>query len=116
MRLTLLAALAALLVPLPALAETSQVETVRVWDIDTSGRPPFKRRLVEVPVADVARLESTSEPAATITRRVVDFSGRPPFRRSTQELPVIDTARLEAQANTRRDSPHPRPFHKPRHR
>ena len=100
MRLLLLAGMAALFTPLPSLAETSHGEMVRVWEIDTSGRPPFKRRLVEVPAVDVARLESSPEPAATIQRRTVDFSGRPPFRRSIEELPVIDTARLESSQAT----------------
>jgi hypothetical protein len=84
----LISAIAGAFLALPVAADMSDnsEETVKVWEVDTSGHPPFKRTLVEVPVADVARLETVE------TERVwhVDYSGRPPFTRSYEELPVVD--------------------------
>ena len=99
----------------PGFAEVGDQETVRIWQIDTSGRPPFERRRVEVPVADLARFEQV-QVTETVTRRVADFRGRPPFRRSVQEVPLIDAASLETGLTDKAHSPTPRPFHKLRHR
>lgn len=112
---SILAGLAAAVAALPAAAETHQGETITVWEIDYSGRPPFERRQVEVPVADAASLESSTRMRETVTMRVVDYSGRPPFRRSVEEVPVVDAASLEEQATTDRKTV-PRPFYKQRHR
>ncbi len=112
----LAAALSTALFGLPAGAEMSaQGETVTVWEVDTSGRPPFKRTRVELPVADVASLESAD--VALETRRVwtTDFRGRPPFRRGYEELPVVDAASLE-YADTGDGDARPKPFFKRRHR
>ena len=96
-----------------AALEDSQ-ETVKVWRVDSKGKPPFKRTLVEVSVADVARLESMGE-IRTEKVRVVDFRGKPPFRRVTREMQVVETAALEAVDAPVRKVAKPRPFLK-RHR
>lgn len=114
-RATVFAGLAAAMTSSPAAAETIAGETVTVWEIDYSGRPPFERRQVEVPVADAASLESTNILQETVRAWVVDYSGRPPFRRSLQEVPVVDAASLEMETGTG-EGPFPKPFHKRRHR
>ena len=78
------------------LAESAPVqsltETTTVWQVDMSGRPPFKRERVEVPVVDTAQLIVTGEPMETVTVWQLDRSGKPPFRRSRVEVPVVDVA------------------------
>jgi hypothetical protein len=108
-KMLILTSLISALIPLQASASGSQ-ETVRVWQIDTSGRPPFKRSLVEMPVADAARMEPV------VTERVwtTDFSGRPPFKRGYRELPVVDAASLDVEASAA--NARPTPFFKKRHR
>ena len=93
----------------PAIADTavaSDTEMVKVWKVDFSGRPPFKRELVELPVADVAALEATDKVVETERVWTVDYSGKPPFKRKLQEIPVIDAASLEVESveesNTRK--------------
>ncbi|MHA7817346.1 MAG: hypothetical protein ACX93N_12785 [Pseudohaliea sp.] len=71
-------------------------ETVTVWAVDHSGRPPFKRERVEVPVVDTARLELADESVETVTVWTVDRSGKPPYQRRREELPVTDIAALES--------------------
>ncbi len=80
----------------------SGAEMVRVWSVDTTGKPPFKRTLVEVPAADIASLEIDDANVETVTMRVTDFRGKPPFRRTMQEVPVIDAASLEQVSETTR--------------
>jgi hypothetical protein len=111
---------AAILALPPAVVAADPEATVKVWITDTSGRPPFKRRLVELPAADIAAMETsmTTSPAwradnATIARAAVvadteatfrfwitDTSGRPPFKRSLIELPAADVAAMEMTAAT----------------
>ena len=93
----------------PALADTEASngqEMVSVWKVDFSGRPPFKRELVEVPVADIAALEASNKVIDTEVVWTVDFKGKPPFRRKMKEVPVIDAASLEFESaddsNTRK--------------
>lgn len=111
------AALAVTSLPVAAEAgsgsETAAGATVSVWDIDTSGRPPFKRRRIEVPVADVASFEM--EPVETVTKWKADYSGKPPYRRSYQELPVVDS-QGEMASDSGSGDVVPRPFYKRRHR
>lgn len=73
-------------------------ETVRVMKVDHSGRPPFQREFVEVPVTDIAALEPVDQSAAgeTVEVLVTDFSGRPPYQREWVELSVADIAAVEA--------------------
>lgn len=109
------AGLAAAMVSAPALAEVSQEATIKVWEVDMSGRPPYQRKLVEVPAIDAASME-TNAPVETVMVRTVDFRGAPPFRRTTREVPVIDAASLEAdiQSEVQR-AVKAKPFFKPRH-
>jgi hypothetical protein len=80
-----------------AVAEApSQGETVTVWAVDHSGRPPFKRERVEIPVVDTAQLEVADESVETVTVWTVDRSGKPPYDRRREELPVTDIAALES--------------------
>ncbi len=85
-----------------------------VWKVDFSGRPPFDRQLVEVPVADAASFETVLD---VEMQRVwhTDFSGRPPFKRGYADIPVIDAAQLEL-VEASQEGVRPRPFAKPRHR
>jgi hypothetical protein len=88
-----------------ALAQTNDQEMVKVWSIDFSGRPPFSRQLIELPVADVARLETSGEIIETERVWTVKKSGKPPFRRRFEDIPVIDAASLEvneADSSTRK--------------
>ncbi len=78
-----------------ASAESGGQEMVKVWSIDFSGRPPFKRQLIELPAADIARLEASNEIVEFERVWTVDYSGKPPFRRKFEEVPVIDAASLE---------------------
>jgi hypothetical protein len=112
LRTAIFAGLAAALLPFQATAGNTGQETITVWEVDTSGRPPFERRRVEVPVADTASAETVTE---TVTVWTADYSGRPPFRRSYQSVPVVDAASFEAGAETIQPVA-PRPFHKTRHR
>lgn len=74
----------------------SNKQTLRVWQVDYSGKPPFKRSLVAAPTIDVARLESLGV-VETRRLRTVDFSSRPPFRRRYQDVPILDAASLETE-------------------
>lgn len=76
-------------------ADTDEQEMVKVWTVDYSGRPPFKRELVEVPAIDLARLEASDEILEVQKVWTVKFSGKPPFKRSFEEVAVIDAASLE---------------------
>jgi hypothetical protein len=61
---------------------------------------------VEVPAADIARMEIEDVPMETVSMRVTDFRGKPPFRRTIQEVPVIDISSLEeVQESSRKAGP-----------
>lgn len=77
------------------LADTSGEQMVKVWKVDFSGRPPFKRQLIELPAADLARLEASDEVLETERVWTVNYKGKPPFRRRFEDVPVIDAASLE---------------------
>lgn len=82
-------------VPATAQEQDSQEQFVKVWETDFSGKPPFKRVMKLVPVADIAALEVESEPVETELVRVIDFTGKPPFKRKLKEVPIVDAASLE---------------------
>ena len=84
---------------------------VSVWSVDLTGAPPFSRSLVQVPAADIARLELEDGIVETTQMRVVDFRGKQPFRRTVKEVPVIDAAHLKAESTELRAAT-PRPFMK----
>lgn len=97
-------------------ADQASADLVKVWIVDTSGKPPFKRFLLEVPAEDLARLETTTGEVETQSMRVVDFRGSPPFRRSIEDIPVIDAANIEIKDSGKvRRTVRPKPFLK-RHR
>lgn len=82
----------------PSAAETA-ASTER-WEVDTRGRPPYERRLVETPVVDVAAIETIpGPPVETITVWQVDRSGKPPFKRRRVEVPVVDAAALQLESD-----------------
>lgn len=54
----------------------ADVETEVVWQTDFSGRPPFSRKQVELPVVDAASMELVEEES-----KITSFRGRPPFNR-----------------------------------
>ena len=70
-----------------------------VWTVDSRGRPPFQRSRIEVPVVDVAAME-TPEAMEMTTVWSVDRTGHPPFKRKRIEVPVIDAASLEVSGDT----------------
>ena len=72
-------------------------ETVKVQMVDYSGKPPFKREVVMLPVADVAKLEEVQggTPVEYVTVRTVVMRGKPPYRRTVETLPMYDVAQLE---------------------
>ena len=95
---TILAALVGGTLATGAIAEApASGETVTVWTVDHSGRPPFKRERVEIPVVDTAQLEVTDKAVETVTVWTVDRSGKPPYQRHREELPVTDVAALEGE-------------------
>ena len=82
--------------------DISADNTVKVVEIDFKGKPPFKRTVSRLPVADVAALEAAAD-AEPRTRVVsTDFKGKPPFRRNVENLVVRDVASLEADDSERR--------------
>ena len=73
-------------------------ETVKVWKVDRSGHPPFKRELVTLDVVDTARLQTapvSDMSREMVTVRTVDRTGKPPYSRRSETLPVSDIAVLE---------------------
>ncbi len=82
------------------LADASSEEMVKVTLVDFSGRPPFKREVVELPAADVAAMEATEEILEVERIWTVDYSGKPPFKRQFEDVPVIDVASMEAVSET----------------
>ena len=105
---TLAAALQALSVGATAAEPSATADQVLVTDF--SGRPPFKRKMVnQDSVADMARFEETSVGESGKVW-VVDTRGAPPFKRrlvSASEL--ADVARFEETSDdarrTRRGPP-----------
>ncbi|WP_018981882.1 hypothetical protein [Salinimonas chungwhensis] len=91
----------------PAMASmTGGAETQKVQLADFSGKPPFKREVVELSVHDVAKLEALSndkQPQKYVSVRTVNMSGKPPFRRTVETLPVYDVAQFE-QVNQAEDA------------
>tara|TARA_Y100000296_G_scaffold15233_1_gene17940 strand:+ start:2310 stop:2678 length:369 start_codon:yes stop_codon:yes gene_type:complete len=74
----------------------SNEETVEIQVIDYSGKPPFKRRTVNLSIHDVAQLESVGEEAVDyVAVKEVIMRGKPPYRRVTTMMPVYDVAQLE---------------------
>ncbi len=115
-RAALSAGLAAACLATPALAEQSTETTAKVWQVDMSGRPPYQRTLVEMPVIDTASMEVDVSSVETERVWTTDFSGPPPFKRSMQEMPVIDAASLEADIEGEVSrAVKAKPFFKPRH-
>lgn len=73
-------------------------ETVKVWRVDRSGHPPFKRELVVMDVVDTARLQTapvSESGSEMVTIRTVDRRGKPPYSRRSERLTVSDIAVLE---------------------
>lgn len=93
----------------PAVADPvmRQIDENRVSITDFNGKPPFRRRIVDIAdltEAEFARFEEiAAEPAIAEDRigttvRVVDFEGKPPFRRKVVEIDetnVTEFARFE---------------------
>ena len=84
---------------LPLAAQAEQVshrEMVDVQLVDFSGKPPFKRRTVSVPVSDVAQLETLGQEAIEYVEvKEVVMRGKPPYRRKITMMPVYDVAQFE---------------------
>ncbi|NDV93206.1 hypothetical protein GTH32_18710 [Alteromonas sp. 345S023] len=76
-----------------ALAMAQSTKTVQI--VDTQGKPPFKRKMVEIPVQDVAQFEELGEVETVRKRVVTSFNGKPPYTRRVVEVPVVDIAQFE---------------------
>lgn len=72
-------------------------DTVKVQVVDYSGKPPFKREVMQLSVTDVAKLEEVRDgsPVEYAEVRTVVMRGKPPYRRMVETLPVYDVAQLE---------------------
>lgn len=72
-------------------ASADDIGMTTVWTVDYSGKPPFKRKLETLPVAELNRFET-----GKVTEvRTVDFRGKPPYARNRQVVDVVDLARFE---------------------
>ena len=78
-----------------------QIDENRVSITDFRGKPPFRRRIVDIgdlSPAEFARFETLATDAAVDESRighrvkVVDFRGKPPFKRRTVEIDASNTA------------------------
>ncbi len=76
-----------------ALAVTGEQGQVQV--VDTKGKPPYKRKMVDAPVNDVAQFEEVDVVKTIKKRVVVSYQGKPPYTRRTVEVPVKDVAQFE---------------------
>ncbi|MFK8067150.1 MAG: hypothetical protein AB8D52_02800 [Gammaproteobacteria bacterium] len=76
---------------IPASADNNQ-EMTRVWQTDISGKPPYKRKMVQVPVVDLASFETKKTKAVNSA----DFSGKPPYKRNKETVRIVDLAQFEA--------------------
>lgn len=72
-------------------AYASEANLSKVWEIDFSGRPPFKRKLSKLPATgDSAPPSSATRGKSRFVWRV-DFFGSPPFKRRYQGSPVFNS-------------------------
>lgn len=72
------------------LAHTSEESLNKVWTIDFSGPPPFKRIFKNTPTTnDSAALPSAAKKESSL-RWLIDFSGRPPFKRRSKESLALE--------------------------
>jgi hypothetical protein len=63
---------------------------------DFSGKPPFKRRIEMVPMADIAQVEIVkSVEVGLVEVKTIDFRGKPPFKRRTKLLEKTDVMEVE---------------------
>lgn len=84
--------------PFAALSAESGVNNASVKKmiiVDRTGKPPFKRELVEVSEHDVAQFELLNASTECENRMSVDMRGKPPFKRSVECVPVVDVAQFE---------------------
>lgn len=89
MKLLMLAVASVLVSPMALSGE-------KVLLVDTSGKPPFKRQLVDADSIDVAQFEQVDlQSVETERRMVVTMQGKPPHRRQVVDVPVIDVAQFE---------------------
>ncbi len=92
---------AALIAPSLTLADTAlSQETVKVLTVDyvPSRKPPYKRKWVEVNVADIAAAETVEAVATeTVSMRALQagVNRKPPYKQKTVEVPVVDIAASE---------------------
>lgn len=92
---------AAVLVPGLSVADTAPLQdTVKVLEVEyvPHRKPPFKRRWVEVDVADIAAAESVEAVAMeTVSQRTLQagVNRKPPYKQRTVEVPVVDIAASE---------------------
>ena len=66
---------------------------------DYSGKPPFKRKIVTLPVVDIAQAEIVDTDTELVSVRTTDFSGKPPFKRTVERLPAVDISQVESLAS-----------------
>lgn len=79
-----------------AAGEKRNNEMIAIQVVDYAGKPPFKRKIVSLPVHDVAQLElAGGEPKEYVEVKEVIMRGKPPYRRITTTMPVYDVAQFE---------------------
>ena len=81
-------------------ADSNSDDLVKIVTVDYKGKPPFKRRVETLPMADIAAMEESK----TTRVSTVDFKGKPPFRRNVETLNVVDIAVLEPASEASRTS------------
>jgi len=68
---------------------------VSTWVTDFSGKPPFKRTLVQMPVVEVAEVEVVESEPVFVEVKTVDFKGKPPFKRRVETLEQVEVLEVE---------------------
>ena len=106
-------------------ADTAPLQdTVKVLKVEYAPyrKPPFKRRWVEVDVADIAAAEIVEAVASeTVSMRKLQagVNRKPPYKQKTVEVPVVDIAASELVEETAASEPKPAKRRRPpfnRHR
>jgi len=99
-------------------------DTVKVLKVEYAPhrKPPFKRRWVEVNVADIAAaeiVEAVATESVSVRKLQAGVSRKPPYKQKTVEVPVVDIAASELVEETEAREPKPAKRRRPpfnRHR
>ena len=115
----------ALAAPSLTVADTAPLQdTVKVLKVEyvPHRKPPFKRRWVEVNVADIASaeiVEAVATESVSVRKLQAGVNRKPPYKQKTVEVPVVDVAASELVEETEAREPKPAKRRRPpfnRHR